>query len=635
MMDKIYIFSSEVEYENIKKKSTIPIYRVESWELSNLDPTSLLIIVYHGLNLEKFDELEKRLSKKQKYIFVWNIFNYLFVSNIRNKCDKGCIHCLWHRWIATKKDSKRLVELSKVQNVSYVKVYHEIFNIYIMNFILECIKKNSLYILVIEKNKLCIKKRRLLPIPTCQYCGNLEKDNINLAKQDLKLLTVTRQKKFRKHRLIELLPNLINTYVDEEIGIINYLLDDTEAPFAVTVANLPSIIGKDEVGVGRKANYSQSKAVAVLEALERYCGLEPRGKITSIESSYDEINQEIAINPEKLGLHTNEQYKDKNCPFSIYNTSETMKWVYGISATNNELRLIPEKVAYYGLRLRDIDYTNFVYEISNGCAVGGTLKEASLSGLLEVIERDAFLNTWYNEICLPELEFDSFSSKEIQLMKAKFEYLFPYRLHIFDMRIDINIPIVLVVAKKNNNENDDDMNIMCAAGIDLSWDEAIINALHELCDIYPALNMKYKERKKELEMMKNDFSLVRTMEDHSLLYGLRDMEKFFSFLFERSNVDDKEVLADKIEVNGKYSLEEVFQILVNTLAENGLETIIINQTAEELKLTDLYCVKVLVPGMLPMTFGHINRRVETIKRIKDVGKMYSKDKYRIIPHPFP
>lgn len=634
-MDKIYIFSSENEYKSIKKNTMTPMYRVEKWELPLLDPvSSLLVIFYHGLNLEKFDELEERLSEKQKYVYVWNIFNYLFVSNIRNKHDKGCIHCLWHRWIATKKDSKKLVELSTLQ-ADYGKVYHEIFNIYIINFIFECIKKKSLYILAIEKNRMYIKKRRLLPVPTCKYCGNLQIDSEDLARQDLKLLIESRNKEFRKHSLIELLPNLINTYVDEEIGIINYLLDDTEAPFAVTVANLPSIMGKDEVGVGRKANYSQSKAVAVLEALERYCGLEPRGKITSIESSYDEINQEIAINPKKLGLHTNEQYENKNCPFSVYDTKETMKWVLGISVTNNELRLIPEKVAYYGLRLRDADYTNFVYEISNGCAIGGTLKEASLSGLLEVIERDAFLNTWYNEISLPELKLSSINNKEIQLMKAKFEYLFPYRLHIFDMRIDINIPLVLVVAKKNSDKNDDDMNIMCAAGIDLSWEGAIINALHELCDIYPALNAKYKERKKELEMMKDNFNLVRTMEDHSLLYGLKGMEKYFCFLFERGNVDRKDFLAEKIEITDKYSLDEVFQLLVDILAEKGLETIVINQTAEELKLTDLYCVKVLVPGMLPMTFGHLNRRVETIKRIEDIGKIYNKDKYRIIPHPFP
>ena len=67
-----------------------------------------------------------------------------------------------------------------------------------------------------------------------------------------------------------------------------------------------------------------------------------------------------------------------------------MKWVYGISATDFSIKLVPEKIAYYGLRLRDQEYHNFVYEISNGCAVGGTLKEASLSGLMEVIERCFF-----------------------------------------------------------------------------------------------------------------------------------------------------------------------------------------------------------------------------------------------------
>ena len=54
-------------------------------------------------------------------------------------------------------------------------------------------------------------------------------------------------------------------------------MDDYESPFAVSVANLPLKVGKDEVGVGRTDNYANSHLTAILEGIERYCGMEPRG----------------------------------------------------------------------------------------------------------------------------------------------------------------------------------------------------------------------------------------------------------------------------------------------------------------------------------------------------------------------
>ena len=144
------------------------------------------------------------------------------------------------------------------------------------------------------------------------------------------------------------------------------------------------------------------------------------------------------------------------------------------------------------------------------------------------------------------------------------------------MRIDIDIPIVLLVAKKKDTDAKNIMNIMCAAGISLSWAGAITNALHELCDIYPALNKKFMQRIAELEKMSNNFSLVKTMEDHSLLYGLPSMEKYFSFLLCQNNKKRK---VEPTMFHGINSLNEIFGMLTENLKSKGLETIIINQTS--------------------------------------------------------
>ncbi|MDA6963166.1 YcaO-like family protein, partial [Escherichia coli] len=71
---------------------------------------------------------------------------------------------------------------------------------------------------------------------------------------------------------------------------------------------------------------------AMLEGLERYCGMEPRGKKTNITGSYNELKSE-ALNPNLLGLHASTQYELKNFPFEKFDPDRKINWVWGYSIT--------------------------------------------------------------------------------------------------------------------------------------------------------------------------------------------------------------------------------------------------------------------------------------------------------------
>ncbi len=73
-----------------------------------------------------------------------------------------------------------------------------------------------------------------------------------------------------------------------------------------------------------------------------------------------------------------------------------MDWVWGYSFLKERPILIPELLAYYSLGYEE----GFVYETSNGCALGGSLEEAIFYGIMEIVERDSFLMTWYAELAL-------------------------------------------------------------------------------------------------------------------------------------------------------------------------------------------------------------------------------------------
>lgn len=96
--------------------------------------------------------------------------------------------------------------------------------------------------------------------------------------------------------------------------------------------------------------------------------------------------EDYALNPLTLGVHTNEHYNRDGFPFKPFDPDYEQNWVWGYSLSQNRTILVPESIAYYSLGHRDA----YVYETSNGCAIGGSLEEAIFHGILEVVERDAF-----------------------------------------------------------------------------------------------------------------------------------------------------------------------------------------------------------------------------------------------------
>ena len=80
---------------------------------------------------------------------------------------------------------------------------------------------------------------------------------------------------------------------------------DLVSPFADVSVNLPLFTG-DEGTAGRTHSYAVSELTAILEGLERYCGL-PRGKRTVVHDSFRNLKDQ-ALDPVKIGVHSKEQY---------------------------------------------------------------------------------------------------------------------------------------------------------------------------------------------------------------------------------------------------------------------------------------------------------------------------------------
>lgn len=471
-----------------------------------------------------------------------------------------------------------------------------------------------------------------LPDPKCPYCSQIPEDTPELARISLESSPKLNGKGYRCRSMEELKTVLVKDYLDFQTGIMNGKMVDIRLPFADVLVNMP-LFGADEGVAGRSLSYEMSELTAILEGLERNCGIEPQGKKKKVRDSYRNV-QHIALNPERAGLHDNEQYAKPGFPFKPFHPDKPMNWVWGYSFLQERPILVPELLAYYSLGLGE----GFVYETSNGCALGGSLEEAIFHGIMEVVERDSFLLTWYARLPLPRLDPYSADDKELELMVDRLREVAGYDVYFYNSTMEHGIPSIWAVTKNRGSKG---VNLICAAGANPDPVSAVKSSIYELAGMMVRHDSILEENREKYEKMLNDPFAVRTMEDHGLLYGLPEAEERLNFLLD----DHRPLRSFAEEFNeppANTDLKDDLEDILKRFRQLDLEVIVVDQTTPMIKRNGLFCVKVLIPGMLPMTFGHHLTRVKGLERVLKVPVKlgYAKQplSYQQLnphPHPFP
>ncbi|WP_057913751.1 TOMM precursor leader peptide-binding protein [Peribacillus muralis] len=471
-----------------------------------------------------------------------------------------------------------------------------------------------------------------LPDPLCPVCSQLPDDTSDRARISLQPSPKISPDSYRTRSMDDLGKVLARDYLDARTGFLNNKVTDLVPPFADVSVNLPLFIG-DEATAGRTLSYAASEMTAILEGLERYCGIEPHGKRTVVHDSYNNLKNQ-ALDPIKIGVHAKENYAQPDFPFQPFNPDRAIDWVWGYSFQQERPILIPERLSYYSLGCGN----GFVYETSNGCALGGSLEEAIFYGIMEVVERDSFLMTWYAQLPLNRIDPNSANDKELELMIDRARAAAGYDIQLFNSTMEHGIPSVWALAKNRKQKG---LNLICAAGAHLDPIRAVKSAVFELAGMMLTLDQQLEKNKEEIEKMFEDSSLVRKMDDHGMLYGLPQSEARLDFLL---NADrPMRTFAEEFTKKEKHQdLTDDLQDILQEFRRLKLEVIVVDQTTPEIERNGLHCVKVLIPGMLPMTFGHHLTRVTGLERVLRVPMELGFAKRPLEfaqlnphPHPFP
>ncbi|MCX5380605.1 TOMM precursor leader peptide-binding protein [Streptomyces sp. NBC_00091] len=410
----------------------------------------------------------------------------------------------------------------------------------------------------------------------------------------------------------------------------------TTAPVAGSVF-MRGYAGLTDVTWSGQANsFSASRDLAFLEGLERYAGTHRRTGAEALTASYAELG-ERALNPAECGFYPPATYRDDPL-VSPFDPERPIPWVYGHSLRDDRPVLVPARLAYYSAGLAA---DNFVFECSNGCAIGGCLEEAVLGALLELIERDAFLLAWYGGQRLTEIDLDSVPGPAVRMMVDR-AALQGYDVHAFDNRIDLAVPVVTGLAVRRDGGPG---LYSFGAGAALDPAAAVEAALSEVLTYIPHLPRQVAERQGELEAMAGDFGLVRHLKDHAQLYGLPAMAPHARTYREPLAVRPMAELYERWEAHGRPrtgDLRDDLLLCVGELTGAGHDVIVVDQTTPEQRRMGLHTVCAIVPGLLPIDFGWSRQRAPYMPRLRTAAQRaglresaLTDAEIRLVPHPFP
>jgi ribosomal protein S12 methylthiotransferase accessory factor len=505
-------------------------------------------------------------------------------------------------------------------------------------------------LLNVDLYSLAVSTHRFLQDPLCTVCGGVPDDSAEEARIAVRPRPKQAPGSYRVRQLGAAdLDRLREMYVGEETGVIRRVQTFPSGCLAVGAASMRTRWqAKAELSWGRTLRYRTSELVALLEAMERYGGRAPGGRRSVVQANFAEVG-DVALDPRTLGLHESEQYAQPGFPFQPFDDHRVCRWVWGYSFARQEPILVPQGYAYYGAHAADPEDPLFAFEISNGCALGSCIEEAILYGILEVVERDAFLMTWYARLAAARIDLSSARDRSVPMLAAAIEADTGYRLQVFDITMEHGIPSVWAMAVRPPESHATPgapaagPALACSAGAHLNPERAVIGALCELGPILIDLVARYPDVTERSRAMVDDPSLVAAMEDHSMLYSSDEASGRLDFLTgsqrSRSFADMRSAIGSVMAFQND-DLTEDLNDAVSRLRDHGLDVIVVDQTTPEHRTGGLSCVKVIVPGMLPMTFGHGNRRIHGLPRLFSVPKLlgYRDEPLRpedINPHPHP
>jgi ribosomal protein S12 methylthiotransferase accessory factor len=429
------------------------------------------------------------------------------------------------------------------------------------------------------------------------------------------------------------LPRL-ETLVSPYAGVVSALHEVLAGPddarlirIGATVAALEPRRGRGDPFEGGTGGWAErrdeARAAAIGEAAERYAGsLLPEDALELATAA--ELG-DIAVDPRRFALFAPEQYAQPAFLFVPFTPDTRVRWVRGFSLPHGSESMLPAQLVFLTWGRLVTGEACIGYSTSSGLACGPTLEEAVLAGLLELVERDAFMVVWTNRLSLPLLDW----SDDPELTAFEMRYLAPAgaRHAAVDLSVFFDVPTALGVVEGDGSA---EPALSVGAGCAATIGGAVRKALAEA----------YAVRSWGRSLARRGDTgapEVTTFADHIRLYTRADAARAARFL---TASPVRRPVAEVAPLSGATPLEQIRE-LVDHLAARGASAYAVDVTTDDIAAARLAVAKVVAPELCPLDVRHDARFLggERLYRaafelgLRDAPLAF--DDVNPAPHPFP
>ncbi|MDQ1411766.1 MAG: ribosomal protein methylthiotransferase accessory factor [Acidimicrobiaceae bacterium] len=439
----------------------------------------------------------------------------------------------------------------------------------------------------------------------------------------------------------------LSRLVDHHVGPVLQVMRDNRAPFAMSGALIPDA---RDMGFGRGGDFARAGEVAILEAYERLGAFPHHGQVVQ-DLSYDQVCDR-AVDPATLGRYSQAQLDHPNSRVRPYRPDVVMDWSYAHRLRDGEPRLVPADVAFYGYEYQHrLDYhgarherrpdrrAHFFAESSSGCALGSTVEEAALHGLIELIERDSFLMAWCRRMPLPEITHPSIIDATSRMLLDGIEAR-GFDVHVLASTYDLGLPAIWALAV--NRDPHAVPATYSAAGSSPVPGEAVRAALWELAQLV-ARPVDWDVD--AVGRLVDDPSLVDTIEDHVHLSAMPERRDRVTEVLGGPGTTMGDAFPGwprQLSRSAQGDVRGSLDHLAALCAAAGLdEVLVVDQSTMDHRDLGLRVARVIVPGILPMCFGAPQQRLGGLPRLERAlaalrrGANGADPDPMFDPHPFP
>ncbi|MFZ5822893.1 MAG: YcaO-like family protein [Bacillota bacterium] len=369
-----------------------------------------------------------------------------------------------------------------------------------------------------------------------------------------------------------------------------------------------------------------ARASAIGETIERYaCSVyDEEAFLLSGHASLPGRGVEPAL----LRYYSPAQYASPGFPFSPLSETTPIRWRQAVSLRSGEPVWYPAGLTHVPYVWHEVE-TPFAPSLTTGMALGATPLEAALTGLCEVVERDAFMITWWNRLSGREITVDP-SSPLGQIMAEHFTVP-GLSFRLFDITTDAGLPVVLCVALEERNTG---CSLTVGAACRPDPTQAALKALIEAAK---GRNTQRLVAHLSGPLQVGGWDEIRSLDDHARLYARHDMRPALNFLLETER---------RVELAALPSLETgdpaaTLRRSLDAVGATGLEPLAMDLTPADVAEAGLAAVKVAIPGMVELNPWH-SLRCFGSRRLYDapvrMGYRHTplaEQELNPFPHPFP